>query len=212
MKLRLTFSTLLCVLSIAVPTAGSIAATPAPAVTTETIVLIRHAEKPSDDLGQLSTKGLNRSLALPNVLVGKFGKPDYLFAPDPAAQNKGFSYVRPLATIEPTAIELGLPVNTQIGYTAIADLQTELTQPRYSGKTIFVAWEHAYLDEFAKSLVQAYGVDPTTVPAWPGSDFDTIFVIRLQRSASPTTATFTIDHEGLNGKLSDTPPGPAAGG
>lgn len=34
-----------------------------------TIVIIRHGEKPSAGLGQLSCQGLNRALALPQVLL-----------------------------------------------------------------------------------------------------------------------------------------------
>jgi len=47
-------------------------------------VLIRHGEKPPGGLGQLTCKGLNRSLALPSLLIGRYGKPDFIFAPDPA--------------------------------------------------------------------------------------------------------------------------------
>jgi hypothetical protein len=86
----------------------------------ETIVAIRHAEKPPGGLGQLTCRGLNRALALPKVLIGRFGKPDAIYAPDPADEvmdgSNSYSYVRPLVTIEPTAIALGMPVNTQIGY------------------------------------------------------------------------------------------------
>ena len=41
----------------------------------ETIVAIRHAEKPPTSLGQLTCKGLNRALALPKVLIPRYGKP-----------------------------------------------------------------------------------------------------------------------------------------
>jgi len=45
--------------------------------------------------------------------VGKYGKADVIFAPDPAKQKNDsgtkYDYVRPLATIEPTAIYFGLP-------------------------------------------------------------------------------------------------------
>ena len=51
---------------------------------TETIVLIRHGEKPVEGLGQLNCQGLNRALALPFVIEKLFGKPDAVFAPDPA--------------------------------------------------------------------------------------------------------------------------------
>lgn len=41
----------------------------------ETVVLIRHGEKPVSGLGQLSCQGLNRALALPGVLMAKLGRP-----------------------------------------------------------------------------------------------------------------------------------------
>jgi hypothetical protein len=40
----------------------------------ETIVGIRHGEKPLLGLGQLTCKGLNRALALSQVLLEKFGR------------------------------------------------------------------------------------------------------------------------------------------
>src|SRR5262245_29460317 len=74
----------------------------------QTIVFFRHGEKPSCGYGQLTCQGLNRALALPAVLNAKFGNPDYLYAPNPAVKISdpagSFYYVRPLATIEPTAI------------------------------------------------------------------------------------------------------------
>ena len=102
----------------------------------ETIVVLRHGEKPPGGLGQISCMGLNRALALPKVLIGRFGRANAIFAPNPAVQMrenslsaKMYSYVRPLATIEPTAIELGLPVNTQLGFRDIAGLQSVVTAP-----------------------------------------------------------------------------------
>ena len=95
-----------------------------------TLVLIRHGEKPANGLGQLSCTGLNRSLALPAVLVGKFGRPAALYAPNPGVpkrdQGVSYNYIRPLATIEPTAIQLGLPVNTQWGLDELDALQAEM--------------------------------------------------------------------------------------
>lgn len=173
----------------------------------ETLVLIRHGEKTPTERGQLSDEGLNRSLALPEVLIGKFGKPDYIFAPNPSVQISGrdgasYSYVRPLATIEPTAIRLGMPVNTQIGFSDIQGLQAELTQPKYASALVFIAWEHGLEDEFAKHLMTDFSKDASVVPNWAGNDYDSIFVLRLTHTGAATTATFTHDYEGLNGKLS----------
>jgi hypothetical protein len=179
--------------------------------TTETIVIVRHGEKPPKGLGQLKCRGLNRALALPNVLISKFGRPDYIFAPNPSIQvHDGnipwYSYVRPLVTIEPTAIKLGMNVNTQIGYNQIQQLQTELTNPKYANSLVVVAWEHDYQDEFAKALVEKYGGDPSTVPDWSNDDYDTIFIIHLKCANGKTSVSFNVDHEGLNDKLSDECP------
>src|ERR1700733_10981298 len=101
------------------------AGSPVPSGTAvETIVFLRHGEKPLKEIGQLNCQGLNRALALPHVLASKFGKPDYIFAPSASRDSKvgggaGYNYLRPLATIEPTAIELDMPVNTDFGYTDI---------------------------------------------------------------------------------------------
>src|SRR5436190_19719265 len=119
------------------------------ATTTETIVFLRHGEKPSGGYGQLTCQGLNRSLALPDVLLAKYGKPTYLYAPNPAVQITdaagAFYYVRPLATIEPTAIRTVSNVRTKYGYNDISSLEAALITPTKADTTIFVAWEHVYL-------------------------------------------------------------------
>jgi hypothetical protein len=174
----------------------------------ETIVCIRHGEKPKNGLGQLNCKGLNRALALPKVLLGKFGAPQFIFAPNPSEKvDKGskYNYVRPLATIEPTAIRCGLPVNTKFDFTDIQGLADELQKPAYSKATVFVAWEHGVLDEFAKQMVRSHGGDSNQVPAWPGSDFDTIFLLKISRDAGKETVAFSIDHENLNDLSADCP-------
>lgn len=175
---------------------------------TETIVCIRHGEKPHDGLGQLTIRGLNRSLALPRVLLGKYGKPQYIFAPNPTQKvdgKPGHYYVRPLATIEPTAIQCGLPVNTQFGYTEIKDLENELNKTNYQNATVFVVWEHGLLDNFARNMVKDNGDDPKKVPDWSNNEYDMIFVFKRTDLNGKTGFSFTIDHEGLNG-LSDNYP------
>ena len=173
----------------------------------ETIVAVRHGEKPPTGLGQLTCKGLNRALALPKVLA-RYGRPDLIYAPNPAEQvsdhsNTMYSYVRPLITIEPTAIQLGMPVNAQIGLTDIAELQKELTQPANAHALIFVAWEHSKLNQFAKQMVKSYGKDPSVVPDWPNDDYDRIYVFKITQGRGKPELTFTVDHEHLDGSLSD---------
>jgi len=179
----------------------------ASAPTIETLVCIRHGEKPKGGLGQLTCRGLNRALALPDVLLGKFGKPEFVFAPNPTekADKNQFYYIRPLMTIEPTAIRCGLPVNTEFGFRQIKELQAELQQPKYQGATVFIAWEHGLLDVFAKNLVKDNGGDETRVPSWPENDFDTIFLIKITHTTTGESVVFTIDHEKLNNLSDDCP-------
>ena len=189
---------------------AQVPASPAPksGPAAETLICIRHGEKPADGLGQLTCRGLNRALALPDVLLPKYGVPQFVFAPSTTPKkDKGvnYNYIRPLMTIEPTAVRVGLPVNTQFAYDDIKDLKAELQKPQYQGATIFVAWEHDMLDEFAKDMVATYGAD-AKVPAWDGADFDSIFVLKITRDGDHVTLTFAIDHEGLN-NVGDECPG-----
>lgn len=180
----------------------------------ETIVMLRHGEKPTGGLGQLSCRGLNRSLALPSILIGRYGKPDFIYAPDPGVKIKdgnpqpAYSYVRPLATIEPTAIFLGMPVNTQIGFDQIDALEQELLQPAYAHSLIFVAWEHVMLHNLAGQMLQTYGVSSPQLPSWPGDDYDTIYVFHIRRSGKNNTPQVTLDlqKEDLDGTLKDSCP------
>lgn len=171
----------------------------------ETIVVIRHGEKPHGGFGQLSCEGLNRALALPKVLLGKYGKPNFVFAPNPSVQMRDsgeiYTYVRPLATIEPVAVEAGLPVNVLIGFNDIKALQKEVTSPRYADAVVFIAWEHVFAQRFAENMMSAFGGDVRQVPEWKGGDFDSIYVLRLKRAGEKTTISFAHEQEGLDGKL-----------
>lgn len=180
----------------------------------ETIVAIRHAEKAVGGLGQISCKGLNRALALREILVNRFGTPDAIYAPDPAVgvsdgSKNLYSYVRPLITIEPTAIALGMPVNAQIGYSDISTLQSVLTAPANAHALIFVAWEHDKLNEFARQMLKSYGNDPRLVPDWQMGDYDRIYIFKITQKAGRPELTFKIEHENLDGSLSDACPSPA---
>jgi hypothetical protein len=176
----------------------------------ETIVAIRHAEKPSGGLGQLSCKGLNRALALPSVLTQRFGKPEAIYAPNPTPRVLDgphlYFYVRPLATIEPTAISLGLPVNTGFGYRQIKRLKTELTARSNQSKLIFVAWEHTELDDLAKLMLRSFGKDASAVPKWPDDDYDRIYIFKIDENRGKRSLTFQVDQEGLNDAIKESCP------
>jgi hypothetical protein len=169
----------------------------------QTIVFLRHGEKPSGGYGQLTCQGFNRALSLDTVLVAKFGKPDYLYAPSPAVQipdSAGkFYYVRPLATLEPMAVKLGMPIRTKYGYTDIATVQAALVTSSKANTTVFVAWEHLELQKLVQNIMNKYG-GHVTVPAWSSSDYDSLYVVRVNYVGSSISATFQHDHEHLNGQ------------
>jgi hypothetical protein len=179
--------------------AGTASAAP-PA--TETIVLVRHGEKPEAGLGQLSCRGLNRALALPAVLRRDFAPPAAIFAPNPAVAKADhgtpYDYVRPLATIEPTAIEANLPVDTSIGFSDVSALQTALDAPALAHAVVLVAWEHTEIVALARAIATTHGGNPALIPAWDHNDFDSIYVLRITRDGAHATTLFERQAEGLN--------------
>jgi hypothetical protein len=167
----------------------------------ETIVFIRHGEKPAGGLGQLDCQGLNRALALPAVIQRAFGRPDAIFAPDPADakidSGKSYDYIRPLATIEPTAIALGMPVDTSIGVADWAALGRVLQTAPYANALVIVAWEHSDIVKMVRALVASHGGDPAAVPDWDYRDFDSIYVVKIGDDGK---IGFARRREGLDGQ------------
>jgi hypothetical protein len=177
--------------------------------TVETLVFLRHGEKPPGGLGQLSCKGLNRALAIADVLPKKFGHPDFLFAPDPG-QLVGDPvgpdyYVRPLITIEPLAIRLGMPVNTLFGYKEIKALDQELDRKEYHRALVFLCWEHGYEYGAVRELMRMFGAAPDAIPKWPGEDYDVLYVVKITRGNGPAQISFSVEHEELDGQSPQCP-------
>jgi|SRR5689334_2498654 len=174
----------------------------------QTIVFFRHGEKPSGGYGQLTCQGFNRALALPDVLTGMYGRPSYLYAPNPAVKISdpagSFYYLRGVATIEPTAIRLGLSVNTNYGYTDVAGMQRVLINSAKNNTSSFVVWEHTYLVKIVQSIMNTYG-GGVTVPAWIFGDYDTEYVVRVNYATGTPQATFHKAAEGLNGQATACP-------
>ena len=169
----------------------------------ETIVFFRHAEKPANGLGQLTCQGLNRALALPAVLIGRFGTPEFLYAPNPNVKivdsGGSYYYVRPLATLEPTAIEAARSVNTHYGYNDVSGLMSLLISAKKANATIFVSWEHEYLQKTVQTIMNRYG-GGAAVPAWKTGDYDTLYVVHVSYANGRISATFDQEAEGLNGQ------------
>src|SRR5215469_6338360 len=176
----------------------------------ETLVLVRHAEKPADGLGLLTCKGLNRALLLPDFFAANFQRPGHIFVPDPAVKvteihgnGRRYDYVRPLLTIGPTAVRFGVPINTQLPYNDPGLLADTLLDPQYHNDTIYVAWEHANLVTFAEIVLKRFH-DQAPVPQWPNSDYDSIYVFRIDWAKIPTLK-FEVRSENL-GPISENCP------
>jgi hypothetical protein len=157
-----------------------------PADGTQTLVFLRHAEKPEGGLGQLNCQGLNRAIDLSTLLPEKFGKADYVFAPNPTRNveegelDNSYSYIRPLMTISPAAIKLGLPVNIEFSANDTSDLARELTADKYHNSTIYTAWSHGYLPELINKVAgNAVGGKQSITDDWSGDDFDSLYVLTL---------------------------------
>ncbi len=195
--------------ALAAAVAACLLAPAARAADTQTIAFIRHGEKPPAGLGQLDCQGLNRALALPPVIANLIGKPDALFAPDPAHQKKddgtNYDYLRPLATIEPTAIALGMPVSTRYGVEDIVGLRAALEQPANRHGVALVAWEHTQIEKLVKAMVAAHGGDAASVPKWRYDDFDGVYIVRLTWNGDRAVATFERKTEGLDGQPAACP-------
>ena len=191
------------------PVTAHAASSQAAGTAVETLVFVRHGEKPAQGLGQLNCQGLNRALALPAVIAAKFGKPDAIFAPDPGEQkNDGghpYYYVRPLATIEPTAIQFQMPVQTPYGLTQIDRLSATLIDPAYRDKLVVVAWEHKLIEKLVRQMVSAHGGNAADVPKWHSDDFDSIYIVKLDWQGGSPRASFQHSDEGLNGRSTDCP-------
>lgn len=167
-----------------------------------TIVIIRHAEKPAEGLGQLTCQGLNRSLALAPVLLKKYGRPVAIFATNPSQlktdNGVAYPYIRPLATIEPLAIRVGMPVDIRWGMTEIDPLATQLLKA--TSGTQVVAWEHHWAESLARRLLARMNGAAADVPPWGDGDYDSAFVIRAEVTQEGFRGvTFAREQEGLDG-------------
>lgn len=179
---------------------------------TQTLVFLRHAEKPGEGLGQLNCQGLNRALELATLLPERFGDADYVFAANPSrhveegSQDERYSYIRPLMTISPSAIRLGLPVNIDFGANDYDDLADELLQAKYRNATVYTAWSHGYLPDLLNAVAgKALGEERVIIDDWNGADFDSLYVITLTWRDGKASMLSRNVRQGLDGGAKTCP-------
>ena len=152
------------------------------------VVIIRHGEKP-DTGNNLSCAGLNRALALPAVLDTVIGKPGYTYVPTIGTGDKKTSSVRMFQTVTPFAVKNNLPVNSK--YDEADTTAVAIDVKKKKGKVLMV-WEHGNIPGLARNL----GVKGNL--SWPGSDFDSIWIIDFKGTDSKGNAlepVLTIEKE-----------------
>lgn len=161
-----------------------------------TVIFLRHGEKPGTSTGQLTCKGFNRALTLPSVLLTRFGMPDAIYASAPK-ENKTGSSLRPLSTILPTAIRAERPVILKYHATETDGLVSDLLSTSNRQQRVFVSWEHKNLVVATKALVRQTGGAPEQIPSWPGQDFDSPYIVKLNDQGR--FVSFSKESEGVNG-------------
>jgi hypothetical protein len=187
--------------------------------TNQTMYMIRHAEAhpwSGWDDGNFVAAGQWRALALPDALAGKIS-PTQVYSIDPAqvapgayiiAGNSSFSYVRPSLTAWPYAIANNLPYHLVSEFeifdsgSPAATVRYFFFDPKFSGQTILLAWEHAHFPPIINALLGYYpgGSAQELAPdAWPGNDYDTIWTVKTD-----AVGNLTVDNalcEGIDSAL-----------
>ncbi len=165
-------------LALTLPGCQSLPATSAHSTAAEnatppaTILIIRHAEKPTEGNPDLSTEGYARAQLLLKDFMPLGVRPDlptpqYIFA---AALSHHSN--RSALTVIPLADALHLQVNQDFKDHDYADLAAELLSGKYAGKVVLISWHHGKIPQLAAAL----GAKPPYDP-WPEDQFDRIWKI-----------------------------------
>jgi broad specificity phosphatase PhoE len=166
----------------------------------QTILIIRHAEKPvhggehgidakgSADQKSLTPRGWQRAgawveLFAPSLAQPSLPAPGFLFASAPANESKdpdASKSERPLQTLTPLAQKLGLPIN--LDHTKGHEDKLARTISTING-VVLVCWQHESILSIVKGLKPEL---PAALPhEWPDDRFNVIFRLRRAPGAAP---------------------------
>jgi broad specificity phosphatase PhoE len=183
---------------VVVPAPGSapVGALPSTGPTT-TVMIIRHGEKPDEDLTGADAKGIDangveddssltavgwdRARRLADLFdpagdVTRLGlaRPTTIYA---AGANEDGEGKRTRETVAPLAEKLGIPVNTGYGKGDEEKLvQHVVAQP---GPTL-ISWQHGEIPSIAEAFP---GVTPAPPSEWPDDRFDVVWVLTMTGGA-----------------------------
>jgi hypothetical protein len=131
--------------------------------------------------GASSFTGSNESKAVPGS-ASRFSTPGFIFATQESKHS-----IRPIDTITPTAVALGLAIDTKYSNSAddIAKLANDiLTKPDYAGAVILICWHHGTIPTLATAL------KGTGAQKWVGTVFDQVWLLDYSQGASPPIQQF----------------------
>jgi broad specificity phosphatase PhoE len=139
------------------------------------IVIIRHAEKPSQG-NELSLAGRERAAALLPYFLGNpevldFGRPVAIYA---QSQKHTTSSLRPIQTVQPLADALHLKIKDAFDRDDYKKMVAEIKhESKYDGHTVLICWEHKVIPEIAKEF------EADDAPRrWHGDSFDRTWVLK----------------------------------
>ena len=158
----------------------------------DTVVIIRHGEKPADG-DNLCPKGQSRALALPAVLSSMFSIPLYTYVPKIGTGAAQTTSVRMFETVTPFAIANNLQVGSEYSESDIPGITGKIKEKlghKSKHGVILLVWEHKNIPPIAAALKVQGKL------SWEKCDFDSIWIITNPFTSS---ATLTIAQEGLNG-------------
>jgi hypothetical protein len=158
------------------------------------IMVIRHAEKPTESAQGVSSSGTNDTRDLivqgwqrAGALVCLFSPargalqspelatPKFLFASDDSSH-------RPKETITPLAEKLNLKIN--LGF-AKGQETALVAAAKESAGVVLIAWQHENIPEIGNAITG----NKTAVPQkWPGTCFDVVWIFDLK----PTSGTYNF--------------------
>jgi hypothetical protein len=156
-----------------------------------TVLLIRHSEKPETGIG-LTSQGQARA-----QLYAKYFQPfqeeglsilvDSLFAGADSASS-----IRPRLTLEPLSKASGLPLHQKIGTKDSEVLVHELkTEPH--GKHPLIAWRHGEIP----ALLAAFGAAPEKIlpnGKWPDDVYDWVILLNIGPDGQLSSARLIHEH------------------
>jgi len=165
---------------------GAQSARVAPVTTATTVIVVRHAEKSTDDPRDpsLSTAGQDRARAL-SALLKNAGVTDIYTT----------QYKRTRQTAEPLAQQFGItiadrPITSANSATYARDLAQEILT-RSAGKAVLVVGHSNTVPDIVKAL------SGSTVPAITDPEYDHVFIIVIPTSGSPRLMQLGFGHPGV---------------